>query len=504
MTKLRFVSIICTVSVFCLATAVASHAQTYSTLFSFDRTNGGNPPAGVFQAYDGNFYGVTWDGKKSDGTVFKLAPSGALNTLHIFCSELHCVDGALPFAGVMQAANGVLYGTAARGGIRAFNICPNSTGDTCGVIFQIAPSGGYSVLYEFCQQTNCADGDNPQATLVQGRNGNIYGTTFTGGAGTAGDGGTVFEVTASGKLTTLYSFCTQTNCSDGAGPNSLILGANGNFYGTTLTGGSQQDGAVFEVAPSGKLATLYSFCSLSNCADGRVPNGILQATDGNFYGTTLGGAGDCVNGCGTVFQLTPSGKLTTLYQFCSLAKCADGYNPRAGLVQGTDGNLYGTTYTGGANNGGTIFEITTSGTLTTLYNFCPQTGCADGSAPQAALIQGTDGNFYGTTSAGGIFECYNELEVPGCGIVFQLSSGLGPFIKSNPTFGSVGSHITIQGGNLTGTTSVTFNGTPATFIVGSGGTYLKATVPTGATTGTIQVTTPSATLNSNVAFQVLP
>jgi uncharacterized repeat protein (TIGR03803 family) len=507
MRKLRFgkmeqMRIVCIVFAFCIAAAVASPAQTYSTLFSFDSGNGGDPLAGVIQGDDGNFYGVTWYGKKSDGTVFKLTPSGALNTLHTFCSDLHCTDGALPFAGVMQAANGVLYGTAARGGIRASNICANSTGDTCGVIFQIATGGGYSVLYAFCQQTNCADGDNPQAKLVQGRNGDIYGTA--GGGGANGVGGTVFEVTASGKLTTLHSFCAQTNCSDGAEPNSLILGVNGNFYGTTATGGNLQYGTFFEITPGGKFTSLYSFCSLTDCADGAYPNGIVQAANGNFYGTTLGGHGDCIYGCGIVFELTPSGKLTTLYQFCSLANCADGYNPRAGLVQGTDGNLYGTTYTGGANDAGTIFQITTSGTLTTLYSFCPQTGCADGSAPQASLIQGTDGDFYGTTSAGGIFECYNELEVPGCGVVFQLSTGLSPFIQSNPTFGKVGSHINIQGTNLSGTTSVTFNGTPATFTVESGGTYLKATVPSGATTGAIEVTTPSGTLSSNVAFQVLP
>jgi uncharacterized repeat protein (TIGR03803 family) len=270
----------------------------------------------------------------------------------------------------------------------------------------------------------------------------------------------------------------------------LVQGINGDFYGTTSYGGASKAckhgcGTVFKMTPSGTLTTLHNFNS-TNGADPMA--GLVQGTDGNFYGTSYAGGakGICPDptGCGTVFKMTPSGTLTTLHSFAG----SDGAYPYAGLVQATDGNFYGTTF-GGGSCGGTIFTITPGGTLTTLYTFTCGT---DGWYPNGGLVQGTDGAFYGTTS---------EADPVG-GTVFSVSVGLGPFVRAQPTSGKVGTAVEILGTNLTGATSVTFNGAAATFTVNSSGAAISTTVPTGATTGTVQVVTPDGTLSSNVAFRV--
>jgi uncharacterized repeat protein (TIGR03803 family) len=254
-------------------------------------------------------------------------------------------------------------------------------------------------------------------------------------------------------------------------------------------------GVICALAVVGSAAetftTLYSFCSQAECADGDAPAaGLVQATNGNFYGTTYyGGA----HGDGTVFEITVGGKLTTLYSFCSKAECTDGTAPEAGLLQATNGNFYGTTSDYGTVYGdGTVFEITAGGELTTLYSFCSKAECTDGTAPEAGLLQATNGNLYGTTEAGGAH---------GYGTVFSLAVGLGPFVKTLPPSGNVGMAVIILGNDLTGATHVTFNGTPATFTVVSS-SEIKTTVPRGATTGPVKVTTPIRTLTSNVNFRV--
>ena len=244
------------------------------------------------------------------------------------------------------------------------------------------------------------DGQSPEAALVQAIDGNLYGTTGSGGAN---GGGTIFKISLSGKLTTLYNFCSQSGCADGNSPyGGLVQVINGDFYGTTQQGGAHNGGiiyggTVYKITTGGTLTTLYSFCAQSNCADGSYPSAVLvQAADGDFYGTTTySGGGNCYDGCGTVFKISPLGALTTLHTFAGYP--SDGGNPSAGLVQGGNGDLYGTTYYGGATSGGgTIYKITTGGTLTTLYSFCAQGSCADGYHP-AGLVQGTNGDFYGTT-----------------------------------------------------------------------------------------------------------
>jgi uncharacterized repeat protein (TIGR03803 family) len=308
------------------------------------------------------------------------ANAQTFTTLHSFDGT----DGSQVFPGLVQAANGDLYGATADGGANSNRGCVAN----CGTVFKITLAGKLTTLYSFCSQSGCSDGAEPQATLVQDTNGNLYGTTFILGTN---NGGTVFKISLGGKLTTLYSFCSQSGCSDGDGPSApLVQATNGDLYGTTLFGGSNACGCgtVFKITSSGKLTTLHSF----DGTDGNAPGPLVQATDGNFYGTAnQGGA----NGAGTVFKITASGKLTTLYNFCSLNGCTDGEAPLAGLVQGTHGNFYGTATQGGANGYGTVFKITPSGKLTTLDSFAPY------GFPEATLVLATDGNFYGTTYEGG-------------------------------------------------------------------------------------------------------
>ena len=196
-----------------------------------------------------------------------------------------------------------------------------------------------------------------------------------------------------------------------------------------------------------------------------------------------------------MFEITPEGKLAILHSFHR----TDGAFPEAELVQASDGNFYGTTSKGGAKGGGTVFEITPGGKLTTLYTFCSKSNCTDGDFP-VGLVQATNSNFYGTTLEGGTSSACGSR---GCGTVFVLSVGLGPFVETLPTSGKVGSPVFIFGNNLTGTTSVTFNGTPAKFKVVSS-TEITTTMPSGATTGPVKVTTPKRTLTSNVNFRVIP
>ena len=285
---------------------------------------------------------------------------------------------------------------------------------------------GYSpmltTLYNFCSQLNCADGTGPGSPLIQGPDGNLYGTNASGIAdGVVGlGGGTVFRMTPQGAITTLHTFCSQPNCSDGyiypngVGNGSLMLASDGNFYGTTYFGGANPgpsncavgncSGTVFRMTPGGSLTTLYSFCAQANCTDGSQPVGLVQARDGNFYGATENGG---ANNQGTFFRITPSGTLTTLYNFCSQTNCTDGGEPMSAPIQGTDGNFYGTTYNGGTANYGTVFKITPTGTLTTLYS---GTGQND-EYPTGPLVQGTDGNFYGTAVRGDVFKITPQGEL---------------------------------------------------------------------------------------------
>lgn len=490
-------------------TAQTAAAQTFTILHNFDGTDGNDVATQLVQATNGNLYGTTAEGgSNSAGSIFKVTTSGTLTSLYSFCSLSGCADGEEPVAGLIQATNGDLYGTTRDGGGNG------GCSYDCGTVFKITPSGTLTTLYSFCAQSGCTDGVTPEGALIQATNGDLYGTNNFDGA--SGGWGTLFKMTPSGALTTLDTFCY--GCATGNMPvTAPIQATNGDLYGTTPTGGAGNPdctygcGAVYKMTLSGTLTALYSFCSKTGCTDGSDPvAALIQASNGNFYGTTeTGGAGNL----GTVFELTPAGKLTTLYSFCSKSACADGSQPEAALIQGTDGNLYGTTTNGGnVYNGatgycpssygcGTIFEITTSGKLTTLYSFCSQNGCADGYFPQAALIQDTNGTFYGETN-GGPNNC--SAQGGGCGIIYSLSTGLGQFVETQTGSGKEGAQIGVLGQGFNSSSVVEFDGVPATSITRQGTTFIKATVPAGALTGNVTVTTGSETLTSNKTFRVTP
>ncbi len=447
---------------FLVATGVGSAQATFTSLLSFNGTNGAYPYyVYLVQGTDGNLYGTaSYGGVNNGGTVFKLTTAGKLTTLYNLCSMESCADGSQPAAGLVLASNGYFYGTTVSGGANGQ-----------GTVYRITAAGKLSPLHSF----NNTDGANPYVGLIQATNGNLYGTTSGGGI----DGlGSIFEINPVRTFRSLHSFAPG----DGEYPDArLVQGTDGLFYGTTYLSW------VFKITAAGKLTTVVP------TTQGSGPTGaLIQATNGKFYGTTS--AGGAYNDGGTVFEMTPGGVASTIYNFCLLSNCADGETPLAGLVQATDGNLYGTTSAGGANSGGTIFKITTAGKLTTLYSFCSQTGCTDGASPYEGLLQATNGTLYGTTYSGGTDDF---------GTVYSLSVGLGPFVQTVPTSGKVGAPVIILGNNLTGATSVSFNGTAATFTVASG-SEIKTTVPAGATTGPVEVTTSKGTLKSNVIFRVTP
>ena len=323
--------------------------------------------------------------------------------LYSFCEQKNCTDGAEPVAGIVFDQKGNLYGTTRTGG--AYQYC-SDVGFGCGVVFKLTRAGKYTLLHTFCEQGgNCTDGANPYAASVLDPEGNLYGTTEYGGVHGQG---VVFKLTPEGKYIVLHSFCGQSNCTDGAFLDAgLVFDQKGNLYGTTNYGGANNDsGVVFKLTPKGRETVLYNFCSQSNCADGGWPSaGLIFDQKGNLYGTTwLGGA----HSSGTVFKLTPKGKETVLYSFCVGSYCPDGDEPSAGLVFDQKGNLYGTTSYGGGLSGyctlgcGVVFKLTPKGKETVLHSFCPDGyPCADGETPTAGLVFDQKGNLFGTTSYGG-------------------------------------------------------------------------------------------------------
>jgi uncharacterized repeat protein (TIGR03803 family) len=293
--------------------------------------------------------------------------------------SFNATNGANPGAGLVQGKDGNFYGTTVVGGANGY-----------GSLFQLTLSGTLATLISFDRTNN---GANPGAALVQGSDDAFYGTTANGGG--TNEAGTIFKVTTNGTLTTLVSF----NGTDGSLPHApLVQGQDGKFYGTTELGGTNQVGTAFQMLTNGTLTSLVSFDN-----NGYSPYspyaGLVQAADGNFYGATyLGGT----NGHGAMFRLATNGTLTTLYSFTG---GGDGANPYAGLTQGADGMLYGTTFYGGTNGYGTVFRMTTNGTLTPLVSF----GGTNGANPQAALLLASDGNFYGTTKNGGAYTNYGTM-----------------------------------------------------------------------------------------------
>jgi uncharacterized repeat protein (TIGR03803 family) len=391
---------------------VTAPGTRLSTLYSLASPNDGRSPSELVDGLDGYLYGTTrFGGSFRDGNVFKIGINGGFANLVSF----NDTNGGAPLAGLVRSTNGNFYGTTSGGG-----------DFSAGTLFAVTPTGTLSTLHTF---SDGIDGASPATRLVEGLDGSLYGSTQDGG----GTGlGSLFRITPEGTLTTLHSF---SGGEDGTSPaGALVEGSAGTFYGLTGGGGAFNDGSVFRISTIGALTTLYSF---TGGTDGSIPVGsLVLGDDGDLYGATKFNSIRGFAFYGTLFRLSLNGALKTLYAL----NFTDGSYPAAGLVLGSDGNFYGTTEQGGLHDFGTLFRMTPAGALSTLVDF---DGFNDGANPQNALTVGADGNLYGTTSSGG---------PGGRGTIFRLSFTDAPQITSQPvsrtasTGGTAAFSVAVTGG----------------------------------------------------------
>ncbi|HXC05310.1 MAG TPA: choice-of-anchor tandem repeat GloVer-containing protein [Bacteroidia bacterium] len=405
--------------------------------FKKDTSDGGLPHGSLIQASDGNLYGMTTAGGLfNNGVVFKCATAGTYQVVHHFAG--YPSDGAAPDGDLLQAGNGKLYGMTSGGGTYGGGaILECSTGGTMslmhsfrgnntdggqphgnliqgkdsllygmtyggsspfnGTVFSCSTGGLFSLMHVF--NPGMTDGGNPYGSLIQARDGKLYGMTFAGGPISLG---TIIRCTTSGSESLFALF--GTNVYGYTPVGTPIKGNDGNLYGMTYLGGAYGEGTIFQYTSSGTMKVVHTFTGSSS--DGMMPYGsLIQASDGNLYGMTLGGG---TNNWGVIFKCSTTGNFSVLHSFTGGS--ADGEDPYGSLIQASDGNLYGMTQMGGYG-GGIIFQCTTGGVLTVLHAF--KEDSTDGGAPYGSLIQGTDGKLYGMTQYGG---------VAGNGVIFKCST----------------------------------------------------------------------------------
>lgn len=490
----------------------------YNSTTTSNYPDGETPMAELIQGADGNYYTTTNGGgtggcpstvegtTEGCGAVVKITSTGGVSVVYSFpydSTTNRAANGLGPQAGLVQGPDGNFYGVTTAGGTEGTSFCTTAVGITgCGTIFKLTPAGKVTVLHDFCGPNGCGslatDGAVAMGRLVIGSNGYLYGTTESGGfAEGLYNQGTIFRISRSGTYEILHLFTGAANTGDGENPTAgLTLAANGDFYGTTEFGGASGFGTVFKMTPAGTVTVLHSFAE--GDPDGQQPMGALvQASDGNLYGTCYAGG---ANNVGTVFRISTSGTFQKLYDFTQ-ATGSVGNLPRAGLIQASDGNLYGTAWESGDGGPGSIYQITTAGAATLEATFNPS---STGFAPLGALVQGDDGRLYVTLSYNGGF---NSSDVQDQGAISVLNLDLAPplpaIVSFSPTSGAAGTKVKLEFGPYIGATSVTFNGTSAKYVV-EGSEFITATVPSGATSGPISVTTPGGTSTSTKSFTVLP
>jgi uncharacterized repeat protein (TIGR03803 family) len=438
---------------------LAAPPITFTDLHDF---NGGAGDPTTFnsgrmaQGRDGNFYAESGNGGTAGaGTIFKLAPTGTVTIIHSLISS----DGTNPVGGITLGTDGNFYGNGFSGG---------SSGD--GTAFKVTPSGTLTVLHNF---TNTGDGGNPVNALVLGTNGSFYGTTDAS-PGPA----TIYQVTPAGTFSTIHTLTTA----EGFQGGQLSVGSDGNLYGAMNFGGLNGFGTNFKVTPGGVLTVLHNFDN----TDGAEPAfGSAQAANGKFYGgASLGGSANA----GVIYSLTTSGTFTPLY---NVNGGTDGSEVIGQLLLASDGNFYSTTTSGGSSGCGTIFKVTPAGAYSVVHNFDSTHGC--NSSEQ--VIQGTNGLLYGLVTGGGAH---------GNGVFYSLNLGLHAFAGLVTTTAFEGGKIGILGQGFSAASVVKFDGVPAITIAVTGSTFILATVPTGALTGAVTVTSGSTTLTSTQRFRVKP
>jgi uncharacterized repeat protein (TIGR03803 family) len=452
---------------FLVAIATAAPAQTVSTIYQFSNGSNPNDPAGVMaQGRDGDFYGVTLSGNGCcQGIIYKINSKGVLTSLHSMAQS----DGTT-CSGLTLGTDGNFYGTCHNGGTNDY-----------GTLFKVTSAGILTVLHNFAAQGSTSDGCEPLAPPIQASNGDFYGTTSFCGANNYG---TVYKLTLAGVYSLLYSFQGPPN--DTLFPLGLIEGSDGNLWGLG-NGWIISYGGVFKISLAGKESLVYTF---KGDPDGAGPyTNLIQGSNGAFYGTTEEGGSTQE---GTIFEVTVGGKETVLYSFPNQT---DGAYPSLPLTQGPDGLLYGaaTDCAGGGCSQAGLFDITTKAVYKNLCLY--PLVCSNCGQPEAPLLLSTNGTFYRTTEQGGI----------GVGSFYSLSNGYRPFISLvNVRSGAEGAQVGILGQGFSSKSVVEFGGTKATTTKLTGATYILATVPTGALTGDITVTTGSTVLSTTGSYKITP
>ena len=393
----------------------------------------GTPSGELALGNDGNFYGTTQSGGNGYGTVFKMTPAGLLTRLAAFTGTGGGATGSYP-NGLVRGSDGAFYGTTFRGGA-----------SDLGTVFKVTTAGVFTTL----TQMTSASGAVPVTGLIVGSDGALYGTANQGGAS---DHGVIFRITIAGSYSTVVQFTGTVDPSKPLAPNGgLTRGADGAFYGTSVEGGTSGFGTVFKITPAGALTTLVHFTGPGGAAKGSVPETApLLASDGNFYGTTSTGG---VGGFGTVFKMTPAGALTTLAEFTGTAGAVKGQGPSGQLIQGLDGALYGTTYQGGGGDNGTIFKITTAGVFTTLFEFSSVSSAPSGNSPTGGLTMDSAGDFYGFGHWGGTNSFGTIFKVTPAGVLtplVQFTGTIGAAKGSYPESVSVAGDGAIYGATENG------------------------------------------------------
>ena len=394
-----------------------------------------------FRTYDWSAirYAVILSALCSVITLGSADPTHAQSSCTILFSFGDSDTVGSPAGTLVQTNDGNLYGTASAGGAKGL-----------GCLFELSKTGKLKILHSFSDGTTPNDGALPLSGLVLGSDGNFYGTTSSGGSTSSTTPpqkgqGTVFKMTSDASVTILHSFGDGSIARDGARPVSpLTVGSDGTLYGTTAAGGAIGNGAVFKVSTSGALTILHSFGDDSVSNDGALPaSGLVLGTDGILYGTTReGGAA----GHGTVFSMSTAGHVTILHSFDDGSVPDDGASPASTLVQGQDGNLYGTTMSGGTGGHGTVYKITPTGQLTVLASSSYISGL------QGGLTIAPDGNIYGVSLAGGSANEGTVFEIDSLNRLAVLHSFQDGSVTSD---GAVpkGALIYVSDGSLYGTTS---------------------------------------------------
>jgi len=450
-----------------IACCLMAAAQTPVTLYNFKESKGdvATPvPYGVVaQGRDGKLYGANHNGGANGaGGIYSISSAGVETVIYSFPSNyISCQPG------LTLARDGNFYGDCLAGGANGY-----------GLLYRVTPTGTFTNLHDFTAGT---DGGNPNGPPVLAKDGNLYGATTNGGPS---GNGVVYKLSATtGTVTPIYSF---TGGADGAHPSApLVQGSDGNLYGTAQNGGAGGSGVIFKMTTSGKIKVIHTFTG----SDGNQPIGALaQAADGSFFGTTYQGG---ANSAGTVFRVTSAGSYKLLHSFSTTS---GGQNPETALVLATDGNFYGTTNTYLATQD-SLFKVTQKGVYSNVYTF-DGTSSTLGVGLANGPVQHTNGILYGATSG--------SAGTLGDGTIYSLTvAAAKPYARLVTTAGPVGTSIGILGQGFKSTSIVKFNGVQVASVSGSS-TYLAVSVPNGALTGAVTVTTGTTTLTSNQSFLVSP